>query len=355
MSAPTETRSAYDVLGAAVDRDRAWHSTDLDDGAITSLSVTEIGDLAYAAKALPADCFDWADFSLDAITTAPLSARFDELAEEVAHGRGFVILRGLDANDPEMLRRMFWILGNHFGTPVMQNARGEILSEVYDRFAGAPRSIDSRGYESNDELRFHCDGGDCIGLGCVRPSPTGGGSGLVSLFAIYNELLAHHPEHLATLYRGFPLYVRKEAVGDGSSTREASVADRCMPTFAVKKGRLSAWLNMVLAEHAASALGKPMDATSRAALACVEEIAERPNMKLRFTLEAGDVMWVHNMAVMHRRDFYQDDPDPGKRRFFYRMWTNFRTPRDVVPEHAALRVGIRGPVPVVVGPGAAGE
>ena len=70
--------------------------------------------------------------------------------------------------------------------------------------------MDSRGYESNDELNFHCDGGDCIGLACVRPSPTGGESGFVSLLAVYNELLAEAPELLEPLYEGFPLYQRKE-------------------------------------------------------------------------------------------------------------------------------------------------
>ena len=71
----------------------------------------------------------------------------------------------------------------------MQNARGEILSLVTDRFAGAERGVDTRGYESNDELRFHCDGGDCIGMSCIRQAPEGGTNGLVSLFAIYNEIL----------------------------------------------------------------------------------------------------------------------------------------------------------------------
>ena len=76
------------------------------------------------------------------------------------------------------------LVAHHLGTPVMQNARGEVLSEVFDRYAGAERGVDTRGYESNDELRFHCDGGDCIGMSCVRQSPIPCTNGLVSLFAI---------------------------------------------------------------------------------------------------------------------------------------------------------------------------
>ncbi|GIS18982.1 MAG: hypothetical protein CM15mP120_08980 [Pseudomonadota bacterium] len=103
---------------------------------------------------------------------------------DLAAGKGFVLLRGLNAKDTERLRRVFWVIGNGLGAPVMQNARGEILSLVTDRFAGAERGVDTRGYESNDELRFHCDGGDCIGMSCIRQAPEGGTNGLVSLFAI---------------------------------------------------------------------------------------------------------------------------------------------------------------------------
>ena len=62
--------------------------------------------------------------------TETRSPTMDWVNPLTAIGRGFVILRGIDANDPEILRRMFGILGNHPGTPVMQYARGQIRSEV---------------------------------------------------------------------------------------------------------------------------------------------------------------------------------------------------------------------------------
>lgn len=339
-------------LGRPVDPARAWRSADFagDEDWITRLSNEEIDALEQMADALPARCADWVDFDVLAQTPARLRDRLAQLASELRDGKGFLVLRGLDARDQEKLRRMFWIVGNHMGTPAMQNARGEILSEVFDRFAGAERGPDTRGYESNDELRFHCDGGDCIGLGCVRQSPTGGESGLVSLLAIYNELLANHPEHLAALYHGFPLYVRKEKEGDGGGTREASIQARPIPVFASQNGRMSAWVNMVLAELAAEMSGEAMSVEGRAALDQLEEIAERPEMKLSFRLQEGDIMWIDNLSVMHRRNRYEDAPEPDARRRFYRMWTNLHEPRDVVREYEGLRRGIQGPSPVVVGP-----
>ena len=85
----------------------------------------------------------------------------------------------------------FWIIGTGLGEPVMQNA--EEKCSVWLQTALRERSAASiPGYESNDELRFHCDGGDCIGMSCIRQAPRGGTNGLVSLFAVYNEILEKH-------------------------------------------------------------------------------------------------------------------------------------------------------------------
>ncbi|MBB85176.1 MAG: hypothetical protein CL931_15315 [Deltaproteobacteria bacterium] len=86
------------------------------------------------------------------------------------------------------------------------------------------------------------------------------------------------------------------------------------------------------------------------ALDRLEAIANRDDMALRVQLEEGDVVFFHNLSVMHRRDRYDDDPDPTRQRLFYRMWANLRAGRELVRPHAGLRLGIRGPRPVIVGP-----
>ena len=339
-------------LGTPIGPHRAWRAADFAeaDDLASTLAPEVHADLVAVADDLPADSSRWLDRPLESMTTPRLRERFSELADGLANGRGLLILRELETGDPERLRRMFWVLGNHLGEPVMQNARGEVLSEVYDRFAGAPRGMDSRGYESNDELNFHCDGGDCIGLACVRPSPSGGESGFVSLLAVYNALLEEAPEVMAPLYDGFPLYIRKEKEADGESDRESAVTDRKLPVFAERDGYVSAWLNRILAEHAFAASGSGMPDEAVTALDRLEAIANRDDMALRIRLGEGDVVFIHNMSVMHRRDRYEDDADPSRRRLFYRMWTNLRDGHALVPGHAGLRAGIRGEQPVIVGP-----
>ena len=42
-----------------------------------------------------------------------------------------------------------------------------------------------------------------------------------------------------------------------------------------------------------------------------------------------------------------DAEEPDKRRALYRMWINLHQSAAVIPQHAALRSGIRGPSPVI--------
>ncbi len=337
-----------DIAGERIADRRAWQGAELArTNWITQLSGDEIDTLYGMAEALPVDDAAWLDFDLSGLMDSSVVDVLGTASDELAVGRGFVLLRGLDANDTERLRRVFWIIGNGLGEPVMQNARGEVLSIIADRFAGAERGVDTRGYESNDELRFHCDGGDCIGMSCVRQAPEGGTNGLVSLFAVYNEILASHPQHLDVLMQGYPLYSRKEK-GDAESTKDlGKVQQTRIPVFAWHEGRMSTWLNIQLAELAAEVSGQAFSDAEREALACVESVANRSDMQLTFKQEPGDVLFINNLAVMHRREKYHDAEDEAQKRMLYRMWINLHRSQPVIAQHSALRRGIRGPSPVI--------
>ena len=338
-----------DTAGQPIHDTRAWRGAELAQTAwVNHLSTEQIKALYEVADALPSDDASWLDCDVREIMRPAASELLGKASDELATGKGFVLLRGLDASDTERLRRVFWIIGNGLGEPVMQNARGEVLSIVADRFAGAERGVDTRGYESNDELRFHCDGGDCIGMSCIRQAPEGGGNGLVSLFALYNEILTKHPQHLEALMQGYPLYSRKEQ-GDPESTKKlGSVQQTRIPVFAWHDGAMSTWLNIQLAELAAEVSGQVFSDAERDALACIETLANDPDMQLTFRQEAGDVIFINNLAVMHRRDKYHDASDEAQKRMLYRMWVNLHGSRSLTSQHAALRRGIRGPKPTIV-------
>ena len=337
-------------LPPSIPKRRAWRSADFASSAdwVTPLGAEARADLGAAADRLPADASKWLAEGATSAISARLASRLGDVADELANGRGYALLRAERPElDPGRLRAMFWLVGNALGRPISQNARGQVLTQVIDRFAGQPRGVDTRGYESNDELRFHTDGGDVIGLACVRQAPAGGCNGLVSMLAIYNEFRERQPEHLETLLRGFPIYMRKEA-GDTASTRSlGKVQERRMPVFAWEQEHASAWLNFRLTELAAEVSGNAFSPAEQAALEAFEEIAERPDMKLSFQMEPGDMLWINNFAVMHRRDAYEDDPDPAKQRMLFRMWLNLHLAPPIAPALAGIRRGFAGPAPSI--------
>ena len=338
-----------DVAGEPIVGRRAWRGAELQHRSdwIVNLAPEQVGSLYQLADKLPVDSDEWPGLNLDEYCPESLTGLITAVSAELSSGRGFALIRGIDPADTERLRRVFWVFGVGVGQPVMQNAKGEVLSIVADRFAGAERGRDTRGYESNDELRFHCDGGDCIAMCCIRQAPEGGLNGLVSLFAIYNEILANYPEHMQALKTGYELYSRKEQ-GDAASTKNlGKVQERRIPVFAWHQGRMSAWLNIQLAEIAAEVSGKNFGSGEREALACVETIANRPDLQLTFMQQPGDVLLINNLAVMHRREKYFDSVDAAEKRSLYRMWLNLHDSQPVLAAHSALRQGIPAPSPAI--------
>lgn len=338
-----------DVVGEPILDRRGWRGEDLQDSAdwVVALSAGQLEALNQLASQLPSSSDQWLHADYQSETPSEIQVLVNQAKEELAFGRGFTLIRGAQSSDVEQLRRVFWLLGLGVGDPVMQNAKGEVLSIVADRFAGAERGRDTRGYESNDELRFHCDGGDCIAMCCIRQAPQGGMNGLVSLFSIYNEMLVNHPEHLDVLKRGYALYSRREK-GDAESTKNlGKVQQNRIPVFAWHEGRMSTWLNIQLAEIAAEVSGEGFSAAERAALTCVEAVANQSDMQLTFVQQPGDILFINNLAVMHRRDKFFDSANPNEKRSLYRMWINLRNGQPVVPAHAGLRRGIRGPSPTI--------
>jgi alpha-ketoglutarate-dependent taurine dioxygenase len=111
---------------------------------------------------------------------------------------------------------------------------------------------------------------------------------------------------------------------------------------------MSAWLNIQLAELAAQVSGQDFSDAERDALVCVEEIANRADMQLTFKQEPGDVLFINNLAVMHRREKYIDVQEQDGKRMLYRMWINLHdtqarslNPCGIAKGHSWARAGDR--------------
>ena len=181
------------------------------------LSNDQREELLMLAKSLPDNEDEWLNISKDDLALNFLKPLFIQTNKELDMGRGFVLLRelGISEDDEDLAYRVNWILALGLGD-VKKNANGEVIGAVQAVVQADDNGATTRGYVSNAELRFHCDGGDVASLVCVRQAPEGGVSSLVSMISIHNTILRECPEHLETLYKGFHIYGRKRGDMDSS-------------------------------------------------------------------------------------------------------------------------------------------
>lgn len=245
----------------------------------------------------------------------------------------------------EEARLAYWGIGLLFGVGLSQNAKADFLCPVTDMgvdfgYSGAASQYNVRGYQSRADLNYHCDPTDVVALLCLRQARSGGISTIVSTPAIFNEIRAGHPEHLPVLLRGFA-YDRK---GEGWAA-EAPVTPR-IPVFVHHGGRVSCRYARSYIQGAAQKLGQALDDDERAALDCFDAIARREDMAMHMEFRPGDIQLLNNHTVVHGRTAYEDDPDPARRRFLYRLWLQIDrapwTEEDEVMRWAFARFGNLG-------------
>ncbi len=342
LDSPVIELSAW--TAESVSADESWIKVLTASQAAEIISATE---KVFALKCKPCE-FDAESFSLAEYSTE-LSAVLDELE----YGRGFVLLRGLpvESLDLDKLLLLYSGIGAHLGRVITQNSQGDRIGRVMDR-GDDYGSTGVRGHGSRAAIRPHCDSADVVGLLCVSTALRGGKSIIASAMTIYNEILAHHPEYLGVLCRGFHINL----AGKGPSGRADELSRRRIPVFSYYRGRLSCRFNQKQIEDAALIRGEPLSALEQEAIECVSSLALRSDIRFEMKFAPGDLQLLNNHCILHAREAYEDDPAGGQRRLLLRMWINLFEGRPLSPEFAdRLNTGPRGEVAVLKsGAGAAG-
>lgn len=234
-------------------------------------------------------------------------------------GVGFAIIDRLPLDDYPItvIEAMHWLLGKLLGRPVAQSFAGKMMYEVRDR--GTPIGIGTRGSHTNAELRFHTDCSsnvappDYVGLLCVRPAMEGGRSQLANWYEVFNRLLKDRPDLCA---RGFKpmLFDRQLEHADG----DPRLLSR--PPFAYD-GKITVRYSERLNIQAYEMIGEAMDDDGADMLAAIAEILDDPEIRLDLDFEPGQIQWINNGSIGHRRTSYLDDPnDPENKRTLLRLW-----------------------------------
>ena len=312
----------------------AWRGCDLagDDRWIHALSGAELAEIDAALATLRASGRRFPDFGREHFPLPLLAPRLSAFGHELEHGRGFLVLRGLPVQrlrDDE-IDALTYGIGLHMGQPVRQNPRGDLLGVVMN--VGDVTKKTTRVYETNLYLPYHSDPSDVVGLLCVRKAWRGGVSSLVSVAAIYNEILSRHPHFLALYYR--PWYFAHLCEDQPSLS----------PIFSHHEGKISCRYLRQYTELGHEVRGLPLSRVEVEALDLFDAIMQDPAMRLDMLLEPGDLQFANNYAVLHSRTEFQDAPDPALHRRMLRLWLKMPQARRLAPEFPG-RNGFPAPAP----------
>ncbi|MEZ5651257.1 MAG: TauD/TfdA family dioxygenase [Burkholderiaceae bacterium] len=299
-----------------------WLGSDFadDDSWIHHLSGDEIAAIDTALAGLKQRGLRFPHFTREDFRLGPLEPVLARRLDELQNGRGFWLMRGLPVerySDGD-IDTLYYGIGQHLGTPVGQNPRGDLIGGV--QAVGDPADKRTRVYETNLYLPYHSDPSDLVGLLCVRQARRGGVSSLASVAAIYNEILENHREFLGLYYK---LWWFEHLCEPQPSLS---------PIFSVHEGRLSCRYLRQYTELGHEIMGQPLSAVEREALDLFDRIIGLERIRLDMMLEPGDIQFANNYVVLHSRTSFEDHDDPAIRRKLLRLWLKAPNPRPLAPE-----------------------
>lgn len=309
-----------------VDHPGAWRAADFPNLASITLELEQrhLRALDRALRRARATGRDIESLERGDFPLGDFAGDLEGILDEVLHGRGIVLIRGLPVErySREDVCRIFWGLGTHVGRAVSQSLLGDRLGHVTDVSGENPGE---RGYRSRRELAMHTDSDDVLMMVCLHNALRGGQSRFVSALTIYNEMLATHPELLAPLFRGFRYHWRGE-----QEEGEEPITTFRVPVFSRCDGVLSCVYLRAFIDMAATDLGMPLTEIEKAALDTFDALAERSDLQIALDLEPGDTYLANNFTLLHSRTAFEDHADPERRRHLARLWLKAYDARPVV-------------------------
>jgi alpha-ketoglutarate-dependent taurine dioxygenase len=211
----------------------------------------------------------------------------------------------------------YWLLASLVARPVVQKYDGSsLLYEVKD--TGKPVGNGVRRDSTPLDIDFHQDNAynetppDHVALLCLRTARRGGESFVTSLYSAHNALLEDDPAALDRLYRSF-LFDRQREHAPGDPLVIAR------PVFAYD-GELRARLNEFLIRAGHDLAGEPLDAAGDRARRALARVLDREDYWQSFEFAPGQIQFVNNRSIGHKRTAFEDDPDPARGRLLIRLW-----------------------------------
>ncbi len=282
---------------------------------IRDLPAAAVAEFDAALAAVNKKGLAWAQITRADFPLSSLDSLLADIANELEHGSGIMKLRGfpVERYGEDDLRKIYFGLGTHLGTPVFQNRSGELMRAIRDEGAHVGRTYgettDQKGTTflssyartlTNGGLRFHTDRTDVVGLLCVRQA----------LFGDY----------------------WRSRFGEEGTTKETAYA---LPIFGLRDGKFTSHYSLTFIEAAQMAPGVPK-LTDKQKEAIEVLMATAEELCFEMTLEPGDLQLINSHVAYHGRTPFEDDFAAGQSRLLLRLWLTVANNRPLPAGHEIL-------------------
>jgi len=294
---------------------------------IYELTASDVRELDQAVASVEKSGKDLLQMRREDFPLSGLTARFDQLRQELLHGRGFFLVRGIPIHRYSIKQAAiaFFGTGLYFGDPASQNGKGHILGHVKNLGLDF-KDPETRGYQTNARLEYHTDYSDVVALLCLQIPKAGGASSIVSSTTVWNEMVKRKPDLAQALME--PLFYTRWGEIPAGKKRYSEV-----PVFSPWHGHMITFLNARLTIMKAQAFPEVPRITSTQfeALDLLESIVRDPSIHMDMEFKPGDMQFLCNHFVLHSRTGYEDWPELERRRHLLRLWLACESGPEIPP------------------------
>ena len=163
---PRVIEGRADWRGPELAESRAW---------MHHMSPAEVAEIDAALDHVRRRGLSFDTLTKDGFPLPGFASVIDTARNVLENGLGLYHIRGYPAGgrSKDDLRMIYWGLGKHLGTAVSQSKDGDLLGDVRD-FGADIHSPQGRGYKSRQQLSYHTDSADVVGLMVLRTAKSGG-------------------------------------------------------------------------------------------------------------------------------------------------------------------------------------
>ena len=243
-----------------------------------------------------------------------------QIRDALTKGLGFCIVDRLPLNDMSncQANTIYWLLAQMVGRPVAQKwSDGRMIYSVTD--LGKPSGNGVRPDVTNEEQSFHTDNSynisppDHVGLLCLQPAAKGGLSRIVNMVSVMECMNEEYPRLVSRLFS--PYFFDRQ--------REHSVLDKrtiFTPILSEDADGLRVRVSRNLIYQGYKLQDTAIDQTSESALDAFFSIIDDPKMYMEFQFEPGQMQFLNNRLIGHKRTSFRDHPDIDMKRKLLRVW-----------------------------------